>query len=436
VEILSGIQHPHEEDQLAFRNGQQYVSRLLRRAAPSGPVEQFMPDKTYLITGGLGGLGLEVAKWMAGRGARNLALVGRRAPSSEAITAIEDLRQNGTSVEIYAADVSSMPQMEGVFRDTEERMAGLGGIIHCAGVLDDGVLTQLTPERMERVLAPKVAGAWNLHRLTAERPLEFFVLFSSVASIIGSSGQASYAAANGFLDGLACYRRSSGLTALTINWGGWAETGMAARSVTARRRATPLKLMPTASALAAMGAALSGSPQMCIAEIDWALYKSAYKSRPFLSQVEAGPDNTVPPSKDRKPGSSILEKLNDAPESSRLALIRNFVQVLAVRVLEFPPGRSVDPQQPLSELGLDSLMALELRNALAAELSQSLPATLLFNYPAIDDISTYVHARLFGITEKRNGPPSSEQRNSLDDIEEMSDEEVDRMLTRRLGAVP
>jgi acyl carrier protein len=330
-----------------------------------------------------------------------------------------------------------MPQMEAVFRDMQERMAGLGGIIHCAGVLDDGVLTQLTPERMERVLAPKVAGAWNLHRLTADRPLEFFVLFSSVASIIGSSGQASYAAANAFLDGLACYRTSNGLTALTINWGGWAETGMAARSVTARRRSTPLKLMPTASALAAMGAALSSeSPQMCIAEIDWALYKSAYKSRPFLAQVDAGPNTTVAPAKDRKPGSSILEKLDGAPESSRLTLIRNFVQVLAVRVLEFPPGRSIDPQQPLSELGLDSLMALELRNGLAAELSQSLPATLLFNYPAIDDITTYVHARLFGIAERPDSPPSSEQRNALDDIEEMSDEEVDRMLTRRLGAVP
>jgi acyl transferase domain-containing protein len=431
AEIVSGIQNSQQEDQVAFRNAQAYVARLVRRAPPSGPVPRFDPDRTYLITGGLGGLGLEVAIWMAGRGARNLALLGRRSPKEEATVAIEKLRRDGVRVETYAADVSSMPQMETVFSDISD----LGGVVHCAGVLDDGVLTQQTANRMERVLAPKITGAWNLHRLTVGRPLEFFVMFSSVASLTGSSGQASYAAANAFLDALACYRRSNGLTALSINWGGWAETGMAARSVIQRRRNTPLTLMPADSALTAMGEALvSGSAQICIAAIDWDAYKKLYGSHPFLSQAGTSPE-VAASHNGRQPGNSLSEQLFDAPESSRLGLIQDLVQVLAVRVLELPPDRRIDPQQALTELGLDSLMALELRNALASEFSQSLPATLLFNYPAVEDIAAFVYARLFGVTERPGAEPVSGKLSDLDSIEELSDEEIDSILARRLGGV-
>ncbi len=247
---------------------------------------------------------------------------------------------------------------------------------------------------MERVLAPKIAGAWNLHRLTEGRPLEFFVLFSSIAALTGSAGQASYAAANAFLDALACYRSGKGLTALSINWGGWAETGMAARSAN-KRHHSALTLMPAALALTAMGQALrSASAQMCIAAIDWHAYQALFGTRPFLSQVE-GPAASAS-HEEKAPGNSLIEQLNEAPESSRLGLIRDFIEALAARVLEFPPGRRIDPRQALTELGLDSLMALELRNALASALSQSLPATLLFNYPAVENVAEYIYERLFG----------------------------------------
>ncbi len=427
AEILKAVQNSQQEDQVAFRGAQAYVARLVRRAPPSGPVPRFNPDQTYLITGGLSGLGLKVATWMAGRGARKLALLGRRTPTEEATVVVEKLRREGVRVETYAADVASMLQMETVFRDISD----LGGLVHCAGVLDDGVLTQQTANRMEKVLAPKIAGAWNLHRLTAGRELEFFVMFSSVASLTGSSGQASYAAANAFLDALACYRRNSGLTALSINWGGWAETGMAARSVTQVRRKSPLKLMPVDSALTAMGETLlSGSAQICIAAVDWNTYKTLYGSHPFLSQAgrEVAAAHT-----EREPENRLYEQLFDAPQSSRLELIQDHVRVLAAHVLELPPGRRIDPQQALTELGLDSLMALELRNALASEFSQSLPATLLFNYPAVEDIAAFLYARLFGGKERPVEEPVKSELSDLDSIEELSDEEIDTILAQRLG---
>ena len=428
ADLLAAIEHA-EEDQIALRNGQAYVARLVRRPPPAGPDPAFHPGKTWLITGGLSGLGLEVAAWMAGRGARHLALVSRREPSEEAAAAIEKLRRGGTSVQTYAADVSSLPQMEAVFRNLHD----LGGVMHCAGVLDDGVLIQQTAERMERVLAPKIAGAWNLHRLTEGRPLEFFVLFSSIAALTGSGGQASYAAANAFLDALACYRRGKGLTALSINWGGWAETGMAARSAN-KRHHSALTLMPAALALTAMGQALrSASAQMSIAAIDWHAYQALFGTRPFLSQVE-GPAASAS-HEEKAPGNSLIEQLNEAPESSRLGLIRDFIEALAARVLEFPPGRRIDPRQALTELGLDSLMALELRNALASALSQSLPATLLFNYPAVENVAEYIYERLFGAEQRPPAQQPAGELNDLDGVETLSDEEIDRMLAQRLGAV-
>ena len=429
AEIVSGIQNSRQEDQVASRNAKAYVARLVRRAPPPGPVPQFNPDRTYLITGGLGGLGLDVATWMAGQGARNLALLSRRTPAKEATEVIEKLRSGGVRVETYAADVSSITQMEAVFRG----LSDLGGVVHCAGVLDDGVLTQQTANRMEIVLAPKISGAWNLHRLTAGRPLEFFVMFSSVASLTGSSGQASYAAANAYLDALSCYRKSNGLTALSINWGGWAEAGMAARSMIQRRRNTPLTLMPADSALTAMGKAMTlGAAQICIAAIDWDVYRTLYASRPFLSHMGTSGDA---PHTEREPRNSLSEQLFDAPESSRLGLIKDRVQVLAVRVLELAPDRRIDPQQALTELGLDSLMALELRNALAAEFSQSLPTTLLFNYPAVEDIAAFIYARLFDVAEKPGTEPVRGKLSDLDSIEELSDEEIDKILAQRLGGV-
>jgi myxalamid-type polyketide synthase MxaB len=223
---------PIEQATASFRLMQQ--ARHMGKIALSFPADPHMPltfssEKTYLITGGLGGLGLDVARWLVEHGARHLALVSRSDPQSAQAERISKLKQMGATVRVCKADLASGVAVERMLAEISTEMPPLRGIFHAAGVLDDGVLQKQNWERFSRVIAPKSAGAWHLHRMTLEHGLDLFVLFSSIASVSGSSGQANYAAANAFLDALAHYRRRRGLPALSINWGPWAEVGMAAK---------------------------------------------------------------------------------------------------------------------------------------------------------------------------------------------------------------
>ena len=182
-------------------------------------------DGSYLITGGMGGLGLRVAHWLVEKGARHLILMGRQGATAAIALQIQELEQAGAIVTPLCADVSDESQMRTVLGDLAIAAPPLLGIIHAAGVLEDGVLQQQTWERFRRVMAPKVQGAWNLHVFTQNQSLDFFVLFSSSASILGAAGQANYGAANAFLDALATYRRSQGLPGLSINWGHFGGSG-------------------------------------------------------------------------------------------------------------------------------------------------------------------------------------------------------------------
>lgn len=219
------------EDQVAFRAGTRFVLRLLPFSlskSSSRSAASLRADSTYLITGGLGGLGLATAEWMVQQGARHLVLLGRSKPSPSAMTRVEKMRQEGVAVAIMQADASNPAQLEQVFKVVESHMPMLRGVIHAAGVLDDGSLLNLDTIRMKNVMAPKVDGTWNLHIATLNVPLDFFVLYSSAVSVLGSPGQGNYAAASAYLDAMAYYRRSLGLPAISINWGPWAEVGLAA----------------------------------------------------------------------------------------------------------------------------------------------------------------------------------------------------------------
>src|SRR5690606_25739266 len=221
---------PSAEDQIAFRAGMRRVRRLAHTPIQDHTGQPFPlhPDASYLITGGLGGLGLEVARWMAERGAGHLVLLGRRAPSPTAQEAIRRIEQAGARVITLQADVSNLDQLAGALQEIESSLPPLRGVIHAAGVLDDGVLLQQNWERFRYVMAPKGTGAWNLHCLTQDRTLDFMIFFSSGASLVGSAGQGNHAAANAFLDMLAYYRTAQGLPTISINWGAWAEIGAAA----------------------------------------------------------------------------------------------------------------------------------------------------------------------------------------------------------------
>nr|WP_281384574.1 type I polyketide synthase [Flavihumibacter stibioxidans] len=231
--LFRQLSSDNQEDQVAFRSGVPYVARLL----PFPPTsiadhinEPIREDKTYLITGGMGALGLATAQWMVRKGARHLVLLGRNDPTPDTKQAIQWMQEEGATIVIEKADVSHYAQMEQVFERIRENMPPLKGVIHAAGILDDGSLVNLDSDRMKKVMAPKVEGTWNLHQLSIDTPLDFFVMFSSVVSVLGSPGQGNYAAASAYPDAMAHYRRRKGLPAISINWGPWAEVGLAAEA--------------------------------------------------------------------------------------------------------------------------------------------------------------------------------------------------------------
>ena len=232
--LVKQISIDDREDQIAFRAGNRFVLRLLPfTVSPSciTPAISLRADSTYLITGGMGGLGLKTAEWMTQRGARHLVLLGRSEPSPFVMKMVGQMRHQGIEILIAQADVSDMTQLKKVFERIERNMPVLRGVIHAAGVLDDGSILNLNAERMKKVMAPKIEGTWNLHNATLNLPLDFFVLFSSAVSVLGSPGQGNYAAASSYLDAMAHFRRNLGLPAISINWGPWAEVGLAAETI-------------------------------------------------------------------------------------------------------------------------------------------------------------------------------------------------------------
>ncbi len=258
--LVAELGHSSGEDQIAFRADRRLVRRLRRRTTIEEPrgLAAAAPraDRTYLVTGGLRGLGLRTAEWLVDRGARHIVLMGRRPPDSATRVAIARMESAGARVVVEQADVSSRADVERVFGAIARDLPPLAGVMHAAGVLDDGALASQRWDRFATVMAPKVFGTWHLHTLV--RNLDFFVLFSSGASLAGSAGQANHAAANAFEDALAWYRQARGLPTVSINWGPWAEVGAAVE----RGVATDgfLKGMAPDDGLAALGHALSRMP--------------------------------------------------------------------------------------------------------------------------------------------------------------------------------
>ncbi|TJZ49606.1 SDR family NAD(P)-dependent oxidoreductase [Streptomyces piniterrae] len=220
-----------DDAQVAFRGGRRHVARTQETAPPPGTAadeELVRPDGTYLVTGGLGALGLHTADWLVSGGAQHLVLVGRGAPSEAAGRRIREWERAGVQVLVRRADVADSPAVQQLLAELDDSLPPLRGVIHAAGVLDDGSIQRQSAERMRAVMAPKMRGAWNLHLLTQDAKLDFFVLYSSVAALMGSRGQSGYAAGNSFLDALAHHRESLGLTATSVAWGPWSGSGMVA----------------------------------------------------------------------------------------------------------------------------------------------------------------------------------------------------------------
>ncbi len=343
-------------------------------------------DGTYLITGGLGDLGLLVAQFFVDKGAKHLVLIGRNSPTKEVIERLKTQFAD-INVVVAPADIANTSQLAQVLADIKS-LPPLRGIIHAAGILDDGIMQQQTWERFEKVLAPKVQGAWNLHLLTRNCPLDFFIMFSSVASLFGSAGQANYAAANSFLDALAHTRVQRGRAALSINWGAWSALGLAAkRDLEPQLQSKGMGTISPQQGIEVLEALLSyPTPQIGVVPINWAQWWQ--KNSNFYAEV------TSPSATPLLPAESVLKQLESADDSTRRELIIDCVRSLVAKILGLNSPQLVDTHQGFTDLGIDSLTSVELRNQLQNSLSCILPSTLAFDYPTIAKLADYLAEKL------------------------------------------
>jgi NAD(P)-dependent dehydrogenase (short-subunit alcohol dehydrogenase family) len=431
------------EDQIAIRGGRRYGARLVRSpgSRTDAPAPGVRPDATYLVTGGLGGLGLATARRLVDDGARHLALLGRRPPAAGAQAEIELLAGAGAEVVVLEGDVASRDDVARVLSVIGTSMPPLRGVFHAAGVVDDGAVNQLTWARFATVLAAKVDGTRHLDELTADLPIDHFVMYSSMASAFGAPGQANYAAANAYLGAVAHRRTLAGRRALAIDWGPWAETGMAVGRGVEQRARSGVGSMTTTQALDVLDRLMAQSaPHVVVAPVQWPVLLRRFNAAasPYLSAF-APPATGAWAAPDDVP--RLAERIAEAPERRRREIIRDVVRDLAARVLGLPAA-DVPDSVALSELGLDSLMAVELRNlvVVAAGAETAIPATLVYDYPSIDAIADHLADGVFGLSEKRApseptapppGPAGASLGSLLDELTNLSDAEVERLLTER-----
>jgi polyketide synthase 12/epothilone polyketide synthase D len=367
------------------------------------------PEASYVVTGGLGGLGLSVARWMVEQGARKLVLVGRAGTETEEQRQqVEELRAHGATVEVCRADVGSEEEVcRAVAR--AEAMGPLKGVVHAAGVLDDGLLEQQGPEKLRKVMRPKVAGAWNLHRTTSGKGLDFFVMYSSAASLLGSPGQANYAAANAFMDALAEYRKARGLPALSVQWGTFAEVGMAAAQANRGERVAQrgMNSLSPRQGWKALGELLRGdAAQAGVVPLDVRQWVEFY---PHLATMARFKDLLRSGSDQPKGEAELVARLRAASAVERPVMMEALVREQAAAVLKLEPSR-IEKTTPLKTLGFDSLMGLELRNRLEGKLGVTLSATLAWTYPHVAALTDYLSSLLGPAPEDARSAPAAGPR--------------------------
>jgi amino acid adenylation domain-containing protein len=399
--VDSGVFHPLpmqlfpiSDPTRAFRHMQQakHIGKIVFITPPKADTALFSENATYLITGGLGGLGLLVAEWIVRQGARHVGLVSRRAPSREVMDKLERMRESGATIAVITADVADREEVAAFVDEMRRTMPPLKGIVHAAGILDDGLLLQLTEKRFQAVAAPKIGGAWNLHLCTQDLPLQFFIFFSSAASVLGSPGQGNYAAANAFLDALAHYRRSRGLTATSVNWGPWSEVGLAAGADRGGRLALQgFDSIAPEQGLAVLRGLVEDPPtQIAVMPIDrrrWPDLDHDISLSELLTRVlPAGPSSEIGSRPDKKRGRParrlIRETVWKAEPSERSQILEAYLCEQVARVLGLPAPK-VDVHQPLNSLGVDSLMGVELKNRIESELGVALPIRVYLQGPTI-----------------------------------------------------
>ncbi|MFI0857642.1 type I polyketide synthase, partial [Streptomyces sp. NPDC021098] len=402
AEVLAGV---GGEDQVAVRASGVFGRRLVQASASASSSDgSWTPgDGTTLVTGGTGALGARVARWLVANGAGHVVLTSRRGLDAPGAVELRDeLAASGARVTVAACDVADRDALAELLASLPEELP-LNGVFHTAGVLDDGVLDALTPERFTKVLRAKVTAAAHLDELTRDLNLSAFVLFSSISGTFGAAGQGNYAAANASLDALAERRRAQGLPATSIAWGPWAEGGMAAdKGLEQRLRRGGLPPMDAEVAIAALQRALDlDDAAVAVADIDWARFAPEFTAvRPSRLIVDFAESADVAQAQQDTGGASaeggLAARLAGLGADERDRLLLDLVRTQVAAVLGHDGSESIGVERAFSELGFDSLTAVELRNRMNAATGVQLPATLVFDYPTASALAGYLRSELVG----------------------------------------
>jgi amino acid adenylation domain-containing protein len=417
--LLAAFDAADGEDQTGYRDGSRYAARLAPAPAPGPHTTQFVSDATYLITGGFGGLGLQIARWMAVHGARHIALLGRRPDAtSEEVREIESL---GARIIPLAGDVADETRMREEVANLAMKAPPLRGIVHAAVDVSAARIDQLTTSQIRSMLRPKIEGTVVLERLTRDAELDFVLFFSSTAALLGYAKLAHYAAANLFLDATAHASDRPGRRVISINWGAWEGMRMASAGTRRSFQEAGLLSMSADDALDALGRLLAGpAAQGIVARIDWTLCKPLFesrRSRPFLSLVgTTSRALRVGKAPSPEAASGLAENFAERPEAERRKLLLGVVQGAAAAVLGAEDD-TISPDLDLLDLGMDSLMAVEIRRRVEAGVGKPLPSNLLFKYPSVSALATFLvgllEVRVPGGIQMRQASPQAPQRQSL-----------------------
>jgi acyl transferase domain-containing protein len=398
------IREDTRETSLAVRQGKLVLPRLVALSAVASRVARpfkLKPDAAYLVTGAYGGLGFRTVQWMAELGARHIFLAGRSEPSMDIREQISQLTDRGVQIHTLLADISKRPDVENIFDKIEQTGIKLHGIVHTAGTLSDGTLALQTREKFAAVFAAKVSGSLLLDEFSRKYPLDFFVLFGSAASVLGSAGQSNHAAANGFLDALSRQRHREGLPSVTIAWGPWSDIGAAPRlKITDRAARLGIGTLSPNKGIELLEQAISsGLPEVAALPANWQAAWSqiqAHGLSAFFEELSLPANENIPSRGNQVPLNSLLETTS---AENRLSVIKEYLRMRILHVLGLEAGFALRDGQPLAELGLDSLMALELKNGLQNDSSVTLTANFFFEYPTLDLAAMYLNARLAGASE-------------------------------------
>lgn len=445
--LIQLLRNPNRLNQAIIRDGVVLEPRLTRsRGGSASAPPALRPDVTYLVTGGLGALGLRVADWLSGCGARYLVLAGRRGMTLEATDAVAALRRAGVQVRVTRVDTSDADQVDALIAEIEVTPQPLAGVFHTAGVLGDALVTAIDDSDLEATLAGKALGAWHLHHATRETPLDMFVLFSSLAGIVGSPGQAAYAAANTFLDSLARHRTGLGLPATSVAWGPWAGHNLAGAGIDrlAARGFPPLR--PHIGIELLEQALASGQPAVVAAALEPEMLRRTMSvlpetTRRMLEAAVGKADHG-----DRWVRGSARDAVLAHPsadlrrEETQRLMIEQIAEVLGTTATR------IDPQIPFQESGLDSLTAIELRNRLETVFDTQLSAALFFACPTVEAFAEELCDRITAeVTPARITPPAPVPAAAVDPviskgvitehISQLSDDELAELITQEMRLI-